>query len=216
MNGLSGILLYAELLSNIRQISVGCSLSSPGSKDTQALISADGKTLTVRHEGDEKSLQLPAQVKVTGVLPVKQSESLGLSWRLPLATATELARPVPSPLDIQTVPWSASDVCSGCAVKCRKCETTIIEQDAVKVWKDLPSENWAEMMEFWHCHKPDNHDQEHVGDEPHLAGRGYGASSRISGQTGTGFVDLTSFLFSETDCTNLKVSSISSPSVSFI
>lgn len=23
------------------------------------------------------------------------------------------------------------------------------------MWKDLPSGNWAEMMDFWHCHKPD-------------------------------------------------------------
>ncbi|KAF4989583.1 hypothetical protein FGRMN_9045 [Fusarium graminum] len=68
----------------------------------------------------------------------------------------------------------------------------------------LPSENWAEMMEFWHCHKP--HDHEHQ-DPESLASKGYGANHAISAQQGTGFVDLTSFLFSEPDCRGLKYSS---------
>jgi hypothetical protein len=59
------------------------------------------------------------------------------------------------------------------------------------------------MMEFWHCHKP--HDHEHQ-DPESLASKGYGANHAISAQKGTGFVDLTSFLFSESDCQGLKVS----------
>ncbi|KAM0251244.1 hypothetical protein ACHAP5_001842 [Fusarium lateritium] len=60
------------------------------------------------------------------------------------------------------------------------------------------------MMEFWHCHKP--HDHEHQ-DPESLASKGYGANHAISAQQGTGFVDLTSFLFSESDCQGLKYSS---------
>jgi hypothetical protein len=81
------------------------------------------------------------------------------------------------------------------------------------LWKDLPSENWAEMMEFWHCHKPDHkHGEDHgdasgKADEKTLAARGYGASSVISAQEGVGFVDLTTLLFTESDCQHLTVSS---------
>ncbi|KAK9794571.1 putative Ubiquitin-conjugating enzyme E2C-binding protein [Seiridium cardinale] len=203
MSGHARILIYAELLSNIRQISVGCSLPSACSSSTEANISPDGQRLTIRHEGEELYLQLPGTVTAPPVLPIPKIDSRSLSWRLPLSSgATHNFSTQP---ESQPVPWSASDLAPGCSVKCRKCENPIISEGTITVWKDLPSENWAEMMEFWHCHKPDthDHDHDHAGDERHLAGRGYGANSRISGQAGTGFVDLTSLLFFEKDCTNL-------------
>lgn len=80
-----------------------------------------------------------------------------------------------------------------------------MSKNTIKAWKDLPSENWAEMMEFWHCHKPHDHDQR---DPESLASKGYGANNAISAQPGIGFVDLTSFLFAESDCDGLKVSLI--------
>ncbi|KAJ4308748.1 hypothetical protein N0V84_011915 [Fusarium piperis] len=59
-------------------------------------------------------------------------------------------------------------------------------------------------MEFWHCHKPHDHNQQ---DPESLASKGYGANHAISVQSGIGFVDLTSFLFSESDCKGVKYSS---------
>ncbi|PYH76698.1 hypothetical protein BO82DRAFT_436466 [Aspergillus uvarum CBS 121591] len=56
------------------------------------------------------------------------------------------------------VPWRAPDMRSGTRVRCRGCERVVLDQpsrSAGWVWKDLPSGNWAEMMDFWHCHKPD-------------------------------------------------------------
>jgi hypothetical protein len=79
----------------------------------------------------------------------------------------------------------------------------------LKTWKDLPSENWAEMMEFWHCHKPHDHDAK---DEDSLGKKGYGASSAIAAQPSVGLVDQTSFLVSEVDCTGLLVSLIAAQS----
>ncbi|KAF5022241.1 hypothetical protein F66182_5714 [Fusarium sp. NRRL 66182] len=84
------------------------------------------------------------------------------------------------------------------------CGNEFVAQNTINTWKDLPSENWAEMMEFWHCHKP--HDHQHQ-DSESLATKGYGANHAISAQQGTGFVDLTSFLFQESDCSGLKYSS---------
>lgn len=71
------------------------------------------------------------------------------------------------------------------------------------MWKDLPSENWAEMMEFWHCHKPEPHNHQ---SHEHLADRGYGANAGISAQDAVGFIDIMSFLFTDHDTTGLKVS----------
>jgi hypothetical protein len=82
--------------------------------------------------------------------------------------------------------------------------STIVEAGTLQVWKDLPSENWAEMMEFWHCHKP--HEHKHGNDDDDLTNRGYGASSRIAAQSSVGFVDLTSFLLAESDVLKSSVS----------
>ncbi|KAI1275165.1 ubiquitin-conjugating enzyme E2-binding protein [Xylaria sp. FL0933] len=196
------ILIYAELLSNIRQVSVGCSLPTPVSTDTQASVSADGQALTVTHCGSSQTLRLPETVAPSSHLPIKGSGITDLSWRLPLAAPSVGRTP---PVSEELVPWSATDLEPGSAVVCRTCQSTIVASGTLKVWKDLPSENWAEMMEFWHCHKPHNHANGHD-DEEHLANRGYGASSRITAQSGVGFVDLTSFLLKSSDLVPSSIS----------
>ncbi|KAH9908733.1 ubiquitin-conjugating enzyme E2C-binding protein [Xylariomycetidae sp. FL2044] len=202
------ILIYAELLSNIRQVSVACSLPTPSSDITRASVNSDGLRLTVTHDGLERSLELPSRVAVRSQLPISSQGSKTLSWRLPLASIHKgpqhaVFRPENAP-----IPWSASDLEAGAGISCRTCKSDVVRAGTLKTWKDLPSENWAEMMEFWHCHKPHDHIQE---DDDHLTSRGYGASSRISAQPGVGFVDLTSFLLSKTD---VSESAISMPSSS--
>ncbi|KAI0205012.1 ubiquitin-conjugating enzyme E2-binding protein [Astrocystis sublimbata] len=194
------ILIYAELLSNIRQISIGCTLPTPVAEATRASIATDGRTLTVAHDGSSATIRLPENVTPASQLPIREvgegASSTRLSWRPPLAAPATARRLSTSAED--TVPWSAVDIRPGSAVACRPCQTSIVDADTLKVWKDLPSENWAEMMEFWHCHKPHDH-QKDGHDEENLTNRGYGASSRITAQSGIGFVDLTSFLLAESD-----------------
>ncbi|OTA58421.1 hypothetical protein K449DRAFT_385838 [Hypoxylon sp. EC38] len=188
------IFIYAELLSNIRQVSVACSLQTPVSPNTRASISSDGQLLTINHDGVETSVRLPGRVASIKQLPVQNPGTKNLSWRLPLAPTLEdhLSRTQEG----QTVPWSASDLQPESPITCRTCRAAIVESSTIKVWKDLPSENWAEMMEFWHCHKPHNHGHGH---DSLTTSKAYGASSRISAQSGIGFIDLTSFLLSEKD-----------------
>ncbi|KAJ2991896.1 hypothetical protein NUW58_g2349 [Xylaria curta] len=188
------VLVYAELLANIRQVSVGCTLPTPASPATRATVAADGWALTVTHDGCSETIKLPERVALFSQLPIRPDVA-SLSWRLPLA-APSTGRVLPTPEE--SVPWSATDLQPGSPVVCRTCKSPIIEDGTVKVWKDLPSENWAEMMEFWHCHKPHNHEQ-HGCDEEYLTNRGYGASSRLAAQPGVGLVDLTSFLLADSD-----------------
>lgn len=219
-------MLYAELLPNIRQISVGCSLPSPSTAQTRIDTSPDGAHLRITHNGVQSSLHLPGPVQA-GLNPTVREEQTTLSFRLPVLAPTAVAgggraitRPAAEP---QAVPWSAIDISAGTAVTCRQCEALVVNEGVLASWKDLPSENWAEMMEFWHCHKPhddghghdhdhDKQDAHHQGtghDEQHLAAtRGYGASSRISAQPGLGFIDLTSFLISVNDIAPDSVSPV--------
>jgi hypothetical protein len=211
MDASSGCLLYAELLANIRQISLAVSLPSPCEASTQVALSADCQTVELKHGGLSHRLTLPAKASLGATLlpiQIKQRGSAALSWRLPLDSKSLS----PSHRADQ-MPWSATDLKPSSDVACRQCKAIVVPSGAVRLWKDLPSENWAEMMEFWHCHKPDHkHGEDHgdssgKADEKTLAARGYGASSVISAQEGVGFVDLTTLLFTESDCQHLTVSS---------
>ncbi|KAK4240345.1 ubiquitin-conjugating enzyme E2-binding protein [Achaetomium macrosporum] len=209
MGSFDDSVLYAELLANIRQISLAASLSSPSDASTQVALSSDCRTVELRHRDGCNQLMLPAKASFGGTLLAiqdKQKGAVTLTWRLPLDASSS------SHSSGDPTPWSAIDLDTGSGVTCRQCSIEVVPSGSVKVWKDLPSENWAEMMEFWHCHKPDHHHHHNRGagswkaDAESLAARGYGASSAISAQEGVGFVDLRTLLFAERDCRNVMFS----------
>lgn len=194
--------IYAELLPSIRQVSVAASLPVEPAAATRAQVFADGSRIGIRYGRSAKDLLLPGVVTAPPLLPIPKGPSRSLSWRLPLAASQ------PSPASLAhdhypTPPWSSADLQPGSPVTCRRCDNAVLPPDAISLWKDLPSENWAEMMEFWHCHKPEPHNHQN---HEHLADRGYGANAGISAQDSVGFIDIMSFLFTEHDTTGLKVS----------
>ncbi|KAL2756768.1 hypothetical protein ACRALDRAFT_1080889 [Sodiomyces alcalophilus JCM 7366] len=224
--------IYTELLSNIGQVVITVSLPSPADPATTlAQVSADGSKVQVRHGGSLKEVTLPAPVSASSVLPVREGQrrdATWLAWGLPVASSAPSSNVRD---DLQpVVPWSARDLVPESAVSCRACHQTLVSAGKLRVWKDLPSENWAEMMDFWHCHKPHDHshghghghghrhshangneetqngDRNQDGNDDHLTKRGYGANSSIAAQLGVGFVDLTSFVLAEEDCTGLDYS----------
>lgn len=202
----NGISIYAELLSNIRQVSVIASLASASGSGTTADVVENGTVIRVTHGGHTESMALPAPVSVASSLPIPKDPTVHLNWRI-LASSPITNASSPSTafsLENQLLPWNAMDLQPASPIQCRKCGQEIVERGVLSSWKDLPSENWAEMMEFWHCHKP--HDHGSAKDDEHLAQRGYGASNTISAQSKVGFVDLTSFMLSESDCSRLSVS----------
>ncbi|KAF7898906.1 uncharacterized protein EAF01_008119 [Botrytis porri] len=192
-------LIYAELLSNIRQISILAFLDTPSDPSTKAELLADGTILKLNHAEQDIRLMLPSQVVSNSPLREFPLGSLELSWRLPLAGDFQRA-------DVDTAqtieaPWSAKDMVIGEQFfECRRCSTTIVEADRIKEWRDLPSEGWAEMMDIWHCHKPSD-DADHNHENENLAStKGYGANTKFNAQPGIGFIDHSTFLVSETDC----------------
>lgn len=205
------IVIYAELLTNLRQVTVKAVLPSVADSSTEAKVVGGGRTLLVKHRAQVEELQLPARIAADGPLPVSHAQKQDLTWRIPVARDELLGGHFVA--EQQPLPWTAVDLVPGSRICCRACNTEIVANGRLADWKDLPSEGWAEMMEFWHCHKPvdhdhdHNHDHEHTTDEEHLAKRGYGANSAISSRAGTGFIDLISFMLAEADCKSLLVSS---------
>ncbi|KAH3680306.1 hypothetical protein WICMUC_000373 [Wickerhamomyces mucosus] len=41
-------------------------------------------------------------------------------------------------------------------IRCVKCNTILIDSKNISKISEMPSELWAEMMDFWHCHKPND------------------------------------------------------------
>lgn len=204
--------IYAEFLPRLGRISVVIHLPTQSTHKTKVLVSRDGLHLIVDHDGASTKLRLPVKTRIAGEhLPgeVKPGH-VKISWRLfPTPVEAQAAQHIAP----DSVPWSAADLKPGLRVACRACDETIVAGETVKTFKDLPSENWAEMMEFWHCHKPtDAHstgtaagDAQNKACEDDLGSRGYGANSIISAQNSVGFVDLMTILFSQNDCKCLMV-----------
>ena len=200
---MTSITVYAELLLNIRQVTVHTALPSPTNHSTTFKLSTDRKSLRVLHNNYEAEFALPCQVAENVLLTQPPSGLSEVSFRLQIAGERQKVTRDDVPIQGQDVIWPASTMAPRTQIACRSCRNVVVDQ-TVSAWKSLPSEDWAEMMDFWHCHKP------HVDDavDGHQKGltKGYTASSRLTAQPGVGLVDTLHFLLAEGDCMGIKVS----------
>ncbi|KAL5042662.1 hypothetical protein BDW71DRAFT_189735 [Aspergillus fruticulosus] len=149
------------------------------------------------------------------------------SYRMQVDDAELVARDaVPEHMD-SFVPWSAADMRPSTKLRCAQCEQVILDKpvdtaasnpskensalDAGWLWKDLPSANWAELMDFWHCHKPDPHEAQgadgaakQLTEDENSKVKGYGASNQVVATPGTVLVDVATFLVAAIECKGLK------------
>ncbi|OJJ48202.1 hypothetical protein ASPZODRAFT_2123445 [Penicilliopsis zonata CBS 506.65] len=248
------VFLHAELLPNIRQITLY--ISVPISSDTteesslhldpKITLSASRRAITVSFPGlsedSAETIKLPARVSDTsrrmldvakprgqlvGNGGLSHEKRMEFSLRMPVDTAEG---PLVSREELTDgfVPWTAGDMSPRSEVRCRQCSTVFLSSGAHSssggkdtaipgakrgwVWKDLPSGNWAEMMDFWHCHKPDpRHSHDHgsdsgdvgIVDDQQSQIKGYGAANQVVAIPGTVLVDVATFLVAEMDCQGL-------------
>ncbi|KAF2435842.1 hypothetical protein EJ08DRAFT_580048 [Tothia fuscella] len=193
--------LYAELLTNIRTVTLVASLKSDSNCETKAEISADGQSITINHEAHSATIRLPTQMTGggTAALTLPAMPSKDLTLRL------QLEEKSPGLLKFENgsenlVPWPSSAMGDG--VQCRGCGVALSREGAVSEWKDLPNENWAEMMDFWHCHKPHEHDHKH--DDNAANSKGYSSSNKLAAKPGIGLVGLSYLLLMADDCASIK------------
>jgi hypothetical protein len=209
----TAITLYAELLLNIRTISLFASLRTHHSRETKAKLSSDGNSITVSHEGKTATIHMPFNVKGGGDAELSlpshpPSKEITLRLQLEEKDGSDLLGSLQGEeRRANIVPWDGAwlDKETRVEVRCKSCDHVIVPQGTIGQWKDLPNENWAEMMDFWHCHKPDEH---HLHDHAHedaMGQKGYAAGNRLRATQGLGFVDLTSFLLKDEDCEGAQV-----------
>ncbi|KAL4996434.1 ubiquitin-conjugating enzyme E2-binding protein [Aspergillus recurvatus] len=136
------------------------------------------------------------------------------------------------------VPWSAGDMQPSTKLRCAQCKQVILDKPvdiaastlsdensashAGWLWKDLPSGNWAEMMDFWHCHKPDHHEAQdadgaakRLTEDENYKVKGYGASNQVVATPRTVLVDVATFLVPAIECKGLKKATEQSINVPF-
>jgi len=199
--------MCAELLLNLQQVTVFASLKSSLNENTSLYLSPDLETLSLRHEGETARLRLPTKVAANATLKLPAAPVTELSFRLPLSADVKPAKRNDAAAN-NDVPWSAGALTPTTRISCRSCNETLVEQSAIATWKDLPSENWAEMMDFWHCHKPDHEGNDEMYDHSDAANgsqKGYTATSKLLAKSGVGFVDLCYFLLAKQDCSGIQV-----------
>lgn len=193
------IYLYAELLLNIRQVTVLAILPTACHQGTHIRLLCDQKTIHLEHEDQDASIELPCQVANTTGLAIPPAPTKELSFRLAVSTATNLPTATNSVTDV-TVPWSASKLTTETRLACQSCGNILVP--IITVWKDLPSGGWADMMDFWHCHKPANKINL---DDSTGSTKGYAAANDLGPTSGVGLVDISHFLFAESDCVGIQV-----------
>ena len=198
---MASIELYAELLINIRQVTVFATLPSIPNNSTGLELSADRKYLFVLHDGARAALELPCQVADNATLDLPASKLKELSFRLRVAHSLQVEIDG-SELQGEDTIWPASILTFRTKVACQACRNIVVK-DTVSTWKDLPSENWAEMMDFWHCHKPD---VEAAKVSSSGSTKGYAASNVLTPVPGVALVDTLHLRLANGDCVDIEVS----------
>ena len=195
--------LYSELLLHIKHVRVVVILPTGSREDTIVWLDDDRTQLSLVHDGQLASIHLPAALirSPTLVIPVGITEEH--SFRLPIDEDESLAIRRRSYSGTE-YPWPASQLTGNTRVACANCKHDLVASTILS-WKDLPSKHWAEMMDFWHCHKPDT--PETSKNIVNGAKKGYSASNQIATAPGVGFVDLSYLLLSEGDCPGIQVCS---------
>jgi HECT-like Ubiquitin-conjugating enzyme (E2)-binding len=199
------IYLYAEVLANIRQANLYASLETHKNEHTKIDIASDKKTVTVSHDGETASIYLPTEIGGTAEVNIPVNRGKEMSVRLELADIMNMPS-MENALENER-PWSANDLTPNTHIRCRSCKVELLDDETPTVFKDLPSEHWAEMMDFWHCHRPHDHQPAPAKNTEEAAAdiKGYGSSNKLKAMAGVACVDNGSVLLAEQSCRNIQV-----------
>lgn len=198
------ITYYAEFMSKIQSISLEIGVNHRYQPKELKFLNATTITLIYA------DLDNPSSKKCRNIIlpePVTSKLASGLHpilhpivkpgntahFRLPSSADSKRDKSEDLPL-----PWTATDLRAEpgkFSLRCQ-CDSKIVNSPSIFEWKALPSENWAEMMDFWHCHKPDTGTDQY--------NKSY-AASRFVPYKGCIFVGLTYFYIFPSDSQNIII-----------
>lgn len=194
--------VYAEILTHIRQLTIYASVRTREQLGTKLCVALTEEVVTIALEEEKQSIILPTLIAGRPRTVCPTFEALDLSIRLDVEERHQWKKDG-TVAEVQA-PWSASVLGPTTSIQCRACRARILETCQIGTWKEMPNENWAELMELWFCHKPHD-EQAAVEDETAAAAKGFSSRSRLVVSQGVGMTDLVSFVLHQTDCLNIKV-----------
>lgn len=188
------VVYITEYLARIKSVAV--SIELPKHKVANELgFESVSKAVVKSSDGSNYRINLSEDVSAEVAAkshPIAE-DSNTVSFRLPGRPdlAREESSSVLSGQLLSGIPWPAS-MLTGVEGQfvCSNCRTKVIECKGISKWRQLPSETWAEMMDFWHCHKPADGSTEF---NPSYA------VSRFIPSQGMPFVGATYFTFDNSD-----------------
>lgn len=188
---------FCEYHENVRAVHLFLRL--PSSPDfLTALEVYDRKTLRLRHAFQSYSIALPGSIDIKKPLKLV-FEGLQISCRID-------ASPIVQSSGGNEVPFSTIKQLST-NLLCAICKCLLLDGTRLS-WRHMPSENWAEMMDSWHCHRgvSDEHHNEHH-DQYALPDHIVSAAERIRARPGIGLIGLSYLLVHAADAPDILVSS---------
>lgn len=188
--------IYAELLLHLSSVSALVSLPSKSNRGTQASISSGGDFMSLLHEGLVTQIRLPASVPTTTSPITFPLDTIEVPFRFPMAKNCKNAGTKDASI-LDYVPWPASFMTPSTFIACQLCKDLIVKRSPI-VWKDLPNANWAEMMDFWHCHKPKA--EESAANGTNEVSKRVGVAGTFNPSAGIGLVDVLYFHLRDDAC----------------
>ena len=199
---MAAVIAYTELLTNIHQITAFINLSTPCDRDTIFKFSSNRKAIIIKHQGTSNIIQLPCRVADNATISRPAVGINELSLRFQIARDLEFSYTEHLPGD--EILWPASSLTPDSKIACRSCKNVFVDR-SIYTWKDLPSENWAEMMDFWHCHKPDTEESQEAQAHAHDETKGYSASNGLAPSHGFGLVAISYIDLLWSNCVGVQV-----------
>jgi len=197
---MKSVYIYAELLFHVRSVTVLAILPSDSSQDTHVFLLPTGKSICLKHAGQSKEIDLPCTVINHANINVPQLPQRELSFRLtPTGDLGSPGDPCSQPA--VSVSWPATELLPNTRISCQNCQHVLLK--SIATWKDLPSGNWADMMDFWHCHKPTIPESLN---KTEGSTKGYAAANTLRPSEGIGFVGTSEVLLDRDDCIGMSVS----------
>ncbi|KTW29315.1 hypothetical protein T552_01270 [Pneumocystis carinii B80] len=181
------LFFIAEALSHIRVINLVLEFSE-NIYQPSSLKLFNTHSISIKSNKISEIIFLPDEIEKDVSIRVDQQPNT-LSIRLPLSNLS-----IKSMNEIS--PWSAVYIDPNSDFCCGFCLGSLLNKDQIKHWRNLPSDNWADMMDYWICCKGKDN-----------AFGNYKISQNIKSLSDSGiiFVGLSYFLISEKNLQNIKV-----------
>ncbi|KAG4306437.1 hypothetical protein PORY_000425 [Pneumocystis oryctolagi] len=137
------LLFTAEALSHIRVINIVLEFPENVYKPVLKLLNT--YSISLEYKGALLIIFLPDETEKDASIRINQQFNRVLSIRLPLNNSS-----IKSVEEIS--PWSAVYIDSNSDFCCAFCSSLLLSKNQIKYWKNLPSDNWIDMVDYWVCH----------------------------------------------------------------